>query len=781
MTTQNLPEHVRPQAPNVPLPSGSQARVERLDKTPALTRRTMLLATGALGLSGFGAGFSLQGTPAHAESPGLVLPLVDPLPGGLPDRELFAPHEQVFGEFVGIVAPLANSVVDDDPDLFGWMEDGWWRTPNDPRNSRIMEHVATLSWFLCNDREWNPYYLDDALERRLDAAIGYYLSLQGPSGAWPVTYQEESLATTGFGLSALLATLRNLRLEDRLPARRQEIEAAAVPAARWLMDLDRPHWSLPIRYANQIAGALAAVADAARTIPAPDLAADLDTGISLFAEHAAGPGRLLPRAIRTGPAVQHRHSVPRSRVGLSGNPLIVAAVERFTEFLTFALIYEPDSGGAYYFSSACGGIASSARPDPLSEAGDTSGLARDFIPQVPAVGTFFASKEEKDAGRQAWASDTRPVTPKSKGNTEPRSLLHGPLAPDNVTASERQALLAALPYQRPETFTRHLVGTIDQNLLFVRRPGYYLGGVTGERGDAGSGPSMVRLGSGFLWHPSAGMFIHSLNDTADGHWTTLGDGGLDPALSRLDAAYYDGPTTDGGRLEPDELSAHEGTFTQRLVSAQTGIGTETTFLAGGLTRRVTGAGSSQEVLPLTLRREDVLTFSDGTTALRGKEHPVLAESVMITRNDTSLLISWGVSIPVTLEPTGRKYFVGGVSEQHLLRVPHSGDLTTQVTSLEPDTFTERVRCSVTAVRHSQRDTSNVTVQVTSLEQNPVDIRIVAEHASRSIDALAPGARTDQVFTAGQARAARTVVVIATTTGSQSRTRVWRLNLETPGH
>ncbi|CAM3732341.1 hypothetical protein OCAE111667_24020 [Occultella aeris] len=743
----------------------------------------MLLATGALGLGGFGAGSVLLGMPARAESPGLVLPLVDPLSAGLPDRELFAPHEQVFGEFVGIVAPLANSVVDDDSDLFGWMADGWWRTPNDPRNSRIMEHVATLSWFLCNDRQWNPYYLDGALEQRLDAAIGYYLSLQGSSGAWPVTYQEESLATTGFGLSALLATLRNLRLEDLLPARQEEIESAAVPAAQWLMDLDRPHWSLPIRYANQIAGALAAVADAARTIPAPELAGDLDTGISLFVEHAQSPAGYFHEPL----GLDQRYSIGTQFPDLAllyrdtGNPLIVAAVERFAEFLTFSLIYEPDSGGAYYFASACGRIASSARPDPLSEAGDTSGLARDFIPQVPAVGTFFVSKEEKDAARQAWTSDVRPVTPKSKGNTDPRSFLHGPLAPDNVTTSERQALLAALPYHRLETFTRHLLGTIDQNLLFVRRPGYYLGAVTGERGDLSGGPSMVRLGTGFLWHPAAGMFIHSLNDTADGHWTTLGDSGLDPAMSRLDATYYEGPTTDGDRLEPDELSGHEGTFTQQLVSAATGILTEMTFLAGGLTRRVTSAGSSQELIPLTLREEDVLTFSDGTTARRGEALSATAESVLITRNDTSLLISWGVPIPITLEPTGRKYFVGGVSEQHLLRVHHSGDLTTQVTSLESDTFAEPVHCSVTAARHSGQGSSNVTVQVTSLEQDPVDVRVVTEQASRSIDALAPGARTDQVFTSGPARAARSVVVIATTSGSESRTRVWRLNLEASGN
>ena len=69
---------------------------------------------------------------------------------------------------------MTNDIVDTDP--YGFMGGGWWRTPAQPFNARVQEHVFTLSWFYANRRPWNPYYRDPALLGRLDAALEHYLT-----------------------------------------------------------------------------------------------------------------------------------------------------------------------------------------------------------------------------------------------------------------------------------------------------------------------------------------------------------------------------------------------------------------------------------------------------------------------------------------------------------------------------------------------------------------------------------------------------------------------------
>jgi len=136
-------------------------------------RRTVLL--GAVG-----AGLVPTVTAAPARAAGL--PLLAGLPAGAPDRRLFTPGEQRFAGYLVILAPMTNDIVDTDP--YGFMGGGWWRTPAQPYNSRVQEHVFTLSWFYANQRAWNPYYRDSALLGRLDAALQHYLGLQNPDGSW---------------------------------------------------------------------------------------------------------------------------------------------------------------------------------------------------------------------------------------------------------------------------------------------------------------------------------------------------------------------------------------------------------------------------------------------------------------------------------------------------------------------------------------------------------------------------------------------------------------------
>lgn len=174
-------------------------------------RRTFLTGAGTtLGGLSFAA---LVGTPALADTG--ELPTLDPLPADQPDRTQFAQEEQRYAGYLAILAPMVNDIADD-----GFMDGGWRTAPPRRYNARSQEHVYTLAWFYANQRSWNPYHLDAALAARLDAALGYYLSLQLPNGAWTEgSPTDVGRSPTAFGMGYLSKTLAILRRAGALPHR----------------------------------------------------------------------------------------------------------------------------------------------------------------------------------------------------------------------------------------------------------------------------------------------------------------------------------------------------------------------------------------------------------------------------------------------------------------------------------------------------------------------------------------------------------------------------------
>lgn len=635
-----------------------------------LSRRTVVAGgLGAVALAGLGVPVAGAAPRAPRPRSATALAPVDPLPAGAPDRTAFAPNEQVFGSFLVILAPLANSVVDDDPQLYGWMADGWWRTPNHPRNSRIMEHVATLSWFLANDRAWNPYFGDPALEARLDAAIGYYLSLQGPSGAWPVTYEEESLATTGFGAAALAETLRNLQLSSRLPQRRAEIETALRAACGWLMDPDQDFWGPPAGTANQPVGGVAAVAEVADVLGDPTVAAGVDERLAYLAQHAQAPGGWFHEPM----GYDSRYSVSVQLPDMAvlarhtANPVLTTMVTRFTDFYGYAMVREPGVSGWFQYSAINARTAATFRDDVVDAQNDFSALSRALIAGSPQLAAFLPSSEGVQDARAAWAADPAPVPPRVKGDTDPRRWMHNPDAPNGVSRATRVARIRELRYLTENTFTELRQGPLDAQLLFVRRPGYYLGSAYGRRASA-----LTRTGPGLLWHPDAGMFLLSLNGNAAGDdcWTTLGPNGLDTARTNVVTTYHEGPDATGPQLARADVTGFDQTFTTRSTSPG-GAVVEVTHGPASVTRRVTTGGASTDVVPLVLRPSDQLTFSDGTVSAGAAPVTTEASGVTIARGAVRIRVEWQADAPVSLAPTPHTFF-GGSRALALLRIGHDG-------------------------------------------------------------------------------------------------------------
>jgi hypothetical protein len=609
-------------------------------------RRTVLL-----GAAGAGLAPALMSSSARAEG---SLPLLANLPAGAPDRRLFAPLEQRFAGYLVILAPMTNDIVDTDP--YGFMGGGWWRTPAQPYNARVQEHVFTLSWIYANQRAWNPYHRDSALLGRLDAALQHYLELQNPDGSWPeYAPGERGKASSGFGLGYLAKTLANLRQAGALPSRRTQLEVALRKGVQWYLDpANTVVWDDPFQYTNQAVAGVAGSALTLRLLPDRELWLQLEERIRYVAKWSQSPAGFFydPR----GMDINYNFEVMLPEMAElylhTRNPLLVSMTRRFTDWFGYNLLREPDGSGwlTYYAVSDRTATAyyDDAIPDP-----DRTILGSHFVPAVPDLGAFFTSREDKAATRQAWAADPAPVPPLAKQDTSPRIIAHAPYGEALPTRDAKHAAIARIPYLRNDNFTELRRDEVEnQDYLYARRPGLYLGAFFGTRPG-----SMVKAGTGFLWHPVAGTVIHA-QQTSTGCWATVSNGKAD-AESNLVAEY----------------------LSKDLVRYRTTDGSVSTDLIIGpasVIRRVTATTVATEQIPLVLQPDDEVVFSDGTTVGYNQSRTATADAITIRRGAATIIISWSGTRTATLSTSTRTYFRDQRRRVHVLRIPHEGTLETTV-------------------------------------------------------------------------------------------------------
>ncbi|MGW0737204.1 hypothetical protein [Streptomyces sp. NPDC002851] len=643
-------------------------RVRPAASLPGLSRRALLAAAGGAAL--------LTAVPTKAEaSKAAGLPLLEPLPQGAPDRAQFAPEEQRYAAYLVILAPMANDIEDSDPATYGWFTGGWWRTPAEPYNARIQEHVFTLSWFYAHARPWNPYAGDAALLARLDAALQYYLRLQHDDGSWP-EYRptEHSRAATGFGLIYLSRTLQNLRTAEVLPERRTELRAALHRAMTWFLDPDNATvWVDPLVYANQYIAGLAGSALALRLDPDPALRERWAERIGFVAEHGQSAHGFFhePRGMDVGYNFEVMLSDMAEIHHVTGDPTMLSMTRRFATWLGYTFVHEPDGSGFFTNAAASGRTTVRAYDSVLHEP-DRTHLGSLFVPEVPALAPFFTPREDRAAVRADWAADPGPVPPLVRPGTSPRIIAHAAYGEAFPSRAQRAAALAELPYLRQDSFAE-LFRDGGLEYLFVRRPGLYLGGFFGRRPT-----SLVRAGLTFLWHPDAGMVVYSLNRSADCWSTALTDGRLD-AGGDLPAEYYAGTpgarrwTFDAASASPSPSPYPDAPFAVRYRTPDSAVTTEVTVTARSLRRVVRAAGAAAaEQIPLVLHPTDEVTFTDGTAAAYGATTTARADGLTLRRGGTTVRFRWDDPRTATLTGRPTTYLRGGARRTHMLRVPHSG-------------------------------------------------------------------------------------------------------------
>ncbi|MFC5261101.1 hypothetical protein ACFPJ1_03175 [Kribbella qitaiheensis] len=621
-----------------------------------LNRRTLLAGASAAAVAP-----ALTTLPAHAALPARSAaagphPLLQPLPAGAPDRRLFAPLEQRFAPYLAILAPMVNDIVDVDPATYGFMGGGWWRTPAQPFNARVQEHVFTLSWFYANKRAWNPYYRDPALLGRLDAALQHYLKLQNPDGSWPeYAPGERGKASSGFGLGYLAKTLANLRQARALPARRTELEVALRKGAAWYLDPGNGVvWDDPFQYTNQAVAGVAGSALSLTLLPDRALWQRLQERIRYVARWAQSPAGFFydPR----GMDINYNFEVMLPEMAelrlLTGNPLLVSMTRKFSDWFGYNLLREPDGSGWLTYYAVSDRTATAYYDDVIPDP-DRTNLGSLFVPAVPELGAFFTSREDRAATRTAWAADPASVQPLAKQDTSPRIIAHAPYGERFPSRSAKRAAIARIPYLRKDNFTELRRDEVEnQDYLYVRRPGLYLGAYFGTR--AGSA---VKAGTGFLWHPQAGTVIHS-QQTATGCWGTVRAGKAD-ADSNLVAEY---PSKDLVRYRTTDST----------------VATELVVGRASVTRRVTATTAATEQIPLVLQPGDEVVFSDGTLVPYNESRTASADGLVIRRGRTTISITWTGIRAASLVTSTRTYLRDQRRRIHVLRIPHDGTLETTV-------------------------------------------------------------------------------------------------------
>jgi hypothetical protein len=354
----------------------------------------------------------------------------------------------------------------------------------------------------------------------------------------------------------------------------------------------------------------------------------------------------------------------------TAHPATLSMARKFADWFGHNLLREPDGSGwlTYYAVSARTSTAfyDNVVPDP-----DRTTLGATFTPLVPTLAPFYTSKSDRAATRVAWAALPGPAPALVKQDTSPRIITHATYPEILPSTAVKEAMTAQVPYLRQNDFAeiRRDVLT-NQDFLYARRPGYYVGAFFGQRAT-----TMVRAGTGFWWHPQAGTVIHA-QQTNTGCWATVPPGGNPDANGDLVAEYLIGDQAwDGQR-------AVAGDAPVRVLyhTADSSVSTELTLAPNMLTRAVRATTAATEQIPFVLLPDDVVSFTDGTPAPYNQAASTTADGITIRRGPTVITVGWGGARPVTLSTSTRTYLRDARRRIHVLRIPHAGSIDVTVSA-----------------------------------------------------------------------------------------------------
>ncbi len=530
---------------------------------------------------------------------------------------------------------LANAVVEEGEHR-GFIDLSVWRRPqdNEPYNARIMENILSLAYFYCTDEPWNPYYGDEAVRARMEAAMEFWVGMRSEDGLFSeYGWESWNRPATAFATKFMGETLR--LLDDGPPIdpdiHQQVIEANRDAFRRcfedglWIEGGAR----MSNQWGNFWPGAMAHI----------DLFDDqeLDEQLRYWINETSIGGEYPFQSVTgyfheaNGPCWRYNFGTHMSNTlmawhyaqGRGVNVMteddpelmdwLIREHELFADWVSYNAVLEPDES-EFVLNRAIETRQRKAsfeyRDFPMAEV--VEGL-RSFIP------TREEAQERRDAFR-AGLEAAWPVVEElelgSTGSFSPYAFLHRPHELWYPTNDQREEARARLPYLASDTFTHQRT---DGWYVFsyVRRPDYYAAFSMGNRGTG-----QQRLGLGLLWHPDAGTMMQSHSGRSLEAWGTRAEGADN--VHEAVSIYKENVefSLDGEPFEPEEgvgdLPNGEADFAAVYPLGEDGeAGVKTvSFTDGAINVTVNHGGAFREEIPLRVLDGDELAVEGDTVTLR---------------------------------------------------------------------------------------------------------------------------------------------------------------------
>jgi autotransporter-associated beta strand protein len=574
----------------------------------------------------------------------VVAPLFEPEPLGIAAREFADAAWQTvpaanFGQIspahftndeLRYVQPLyhfhtvANSVVETATATLprGWINLKVWREPvdNQPYNARVLENQVAFAFFYSTDRPWNPYYGNQQVRNRLEAIMDLWSSMQNRSGgqldgSWSeYSATNWSLAPTGFGLRAAVATLEALEGGPAIDAGvKQRFFDATLRGIRALLATD--YWlNAGQNFSNQYTSIWGTALMFADVYPqyANEIGSYLDARMPQSdARHQSPAGFMYEAA---GPDFSYTLGTHQNNITSGWHELrgtrweddIASSEGKLYDWFGYNLVRQPTGGG--YFAN----VGATTRLTGRYFTTNTN-PASEVIPQArflnrTAAEEAAALNSQRNSLIASWGNWGTLANPSSNSYT-PVPFTERDRVGWRPTEQQRLDSIRSLPYYASTQFNHQLTDNRRaQQITLVRRPDYYSAINTGQLVT-----SIQRLGLGLFWNETYGTAMQTSPNTNNATYGTRNTSSGD---------FYEANTiTPSFSLNGTSFSAQAGT--RRLADGTLSVrynlgsaGNKTfTYANDALTVAINHTGAFTETLPLLRRSNEAFTVTSNRISL----------------------------------------------------------------------------------------------------------------------------------------------------------------------
>ncbi len=416
---------------------------------------------------------------------------------------------------------LANAVREQEPNR-GFIDGHFHRSGRDQRtyNARVMESILTLVWFYTKDAPWNPYYADEALRSRLEAAVMYWVDMQNDDGAFSeYGHRRWNLAATAFATKFMGQAM--VLLEDGPPIDSLVHQKMRDSMRKAVMCVFGQWWDHARSYTNQYTNAFAGALAYLYLYEDEEMEERLEERMRQAAEEFVSPAGYMYE--RDGPDWNYYFGTHHSNVKMIwhyGRDRVLGSVEEgdeleegdwktfgdiqeeeyrhTTEWLSYNAVPHSGPGGVFYLNRT---VETRQRRAALKR------LETPLAEVVPLARAFNVTKEEHEElmeesyrkMKEHWGD------PPSFQNLGAYAKLHRDHVRWYPSEEQRQEAYEKLPFIAEDRFVHQRVDDRrDQVFTYIRRPGYYV---------AFNAPTFTSpRGIGLAWHPDFGAVLQSQQD-----------------------------------------------------------------------------------------------------------------------------------------------------------------------------------------------------------------------------------------------------------------------------